>query len=284
MSAGPEIAPTTSGPTLKLEHWIFGSAPGVGYSVLAKSEDLNLSFYARRLDGIYTPLSGENLHGDETVVDVLMTHPASSGNELLFSLIGPGPLDEEFRRRTFVNHTAVVPVSALKSGRLGFEDVERAIRAYDAAPPPPGAPVRPLTVPVRALAGPPTWAGNGIAKYLSEASAETLLTRLMKEPEGRTLILSRDTGPADRRRMLTKVLEACALACGLPFVSAMSDAPALPVAARFQLVVSARAFRTDNSWALLDNALEAPSLPRVDNEDARYAALSRCFQADPGSA
>jgi hypothetical protein len=54
------------------------------------------------------------------------------------------------------------------------------------------------------------------------------------------------------------------------------------VASRFQWAVAARAFRTDSSWALLDNALDAPTLPRVPEEVARYATLAECYRNATG--
>lgn len=278
MSPATAHAPPPSGPTLALEHWTYGSAPEVGYSVLAQSADLNLSFYARRLDGIYTPLAGESLHGDETAVDVLMVHPASGGQELLVSLIREGPPDEEYRRRTFVNHTAVVPTGPLLSGRLGFDEIDRAIRAFDTSA---RGTLDPLPVVLRDPPGDPVVRSPGIGRFLSLPSAETLLSRTLQEPDGRTLVLCRDTTPAVRRLTLMRILEVMNLACRLPFVSSISDNPAGPVAARFQLVVAARAFRTDNTWALLDNALDAATLPRVPEELARYATLAQCYRT-PG--
>jgi hypothetical protein len=278
MSPDPASGPPASGPALRLQHWIYGSAPEVGYTVLAQSADLNLSFYARRLDGIYTPLAGESLHGDQTEVDVLMVHPASSGNELLVSLIGPGPVDEEYRRRTFINHTAVVPTDPLRTGRLGFDAIDRAIRGFDRGTPPTAAALEPLSVPLTDPSGPPIPPAVGIGRYLSLASAETLLTRSLGEPDGRTLVLCRDTTPTIRRLTMMRILELLNVACGVPFVSSISDNPAGPVASRFQLVVAARAFRTDNTWALLDNALDSPSLPRVPNGTGQYEALADCYR------
>jgi hypothetical protein len=276
MTAG--VAPAGNGPTVaRLQHWIFGSAPGTGYGVVAQTPDLNLGFYAKRLDGIYTPLTGENLHGDEAVVDVLMAHPASSGTELLLSWIGPGPTEEEFHRRTFVNHTVVAPVAPLRDGRLGFAAIEEAVRTFDRSRVRPTGSLEPLVVPLVAGRGPGGWAETGVRRYLSNASAETLLTRMLTAPDDATLVLSRQSSPAERRETLYRILETFHLACGLPFVSSLSDAPALPVVSRFQLVVAARAIRTDGSWALLDNTLESPTLPRVVGQESRYAALDRCY-------
>jgi hypothetical protein len=281
MSSGAAATAPTPAGGVRLDHWIYGSAPEVGYSVRAQSADLNLSFYARRLDGIYTPLTGESVHGDDTVVDVLMVHPASSGAELLFSLIGPGPVDEEYRRRTFVNHTAVVPVDLLRGGRLGFDDIDRAIRAFDAASPAAAGTIEPLAVPVRDPAGPSAMGVPGIGRFLSPAAAETLLTRSLQDPDARTLVLCRDTTPVIRRQTVMRILEVLNLGCGLPFVSSISDNPAGPVASRFQWVVAPRAFRTDNTWALVDNALETAALPRLPDQGSAYATLSQAYRTGP---
>jgi len=271
----PDPTPAAAVPALSLEHWIYGSVPEVGYSVRAQSAELNLSFYARRLDGIYTPIAGENLHGEDTVVDVAMVHPTGSGNELLYSLIRPGPRDAEYQRRTFVNHTAVVPLAPLRAGTVGFEDIDRAIRAFDQTRGDAVGSLDPL--PVTAGTGARAAPGIGLDRFVTRASAETLLSRVLQDPEARTLVLCRDSAPEVRRRTMVKLLELLALGCGLPVLPSLSDMPGLPVANRFQLVVSARAFRTDNSWALLDNALDAPSLPRVKDQDAAYASLTACF-------
>ena len=279
----PAAPAAPDAPALTLEHWIYGSVPEVGYTVRGQSAGLNLSFYARRLEGIYTPLAGESLHGDQVVVNVMMVHPASSGSELLVSRIGPGPVDEEYRRRTFVNHTAVVPTAAVKGGQLSLEENDRAIREYDGRQPDASGALDPLTVRRSDSTGGPTTPGAGIGRYLTPGSAETLLTRTLQEPDGRTLVLCRDSTADVRRATLIRILEALCLSCGLPFVSSLSDNPGGPVASRFQLVVAPRAFRTDNTWAFLDNALDAPTLPRIPEAQALYDALARCFQGAAGS-
>ena len=207
-----------------------------------------------------------------------MTHPANSATELLFSLITPGS-DDSFGRKTYVNHTAVLPVDLLQKGRLTFPDVESAIRSYDASRGEDLGLVDPLQVPMHGELDAQVRVGSGIGRYLSPASAETLLTRMATSPEARTLILCRDSSSSDRHATLLKIIEAVNLACNLPIVSGLSDIPTGSAQSRFQLVVSARAFRADNTWALLDNALEAPSLPRLDDPEGRYAALDRCYQA-----
>ncbi|MCI4367414.1 MAG: hypothetical protein L3K08_06650 [Thermoplasmata archaeon] len=277
MTAEPTPATPGSPAPWKLQHWIYGSVPEIGYSVRARSADLNLSFYARPLEGIYTPIAGENLHGDDVVVDVVMAHPTSGGNELLYSLIRPGPPDAEYQRRTFLNHTVVLPVAALRSGALTFDGVESAMRSFDPAHAGASGVVEPLAVPRIEDPTARTPPGRGIDRYLSRASAETLLTRSLQEPEGRTLVMARETTPVVRHQTLVKMLEVLSIACSLPFVSSLSDTPGGPVADRFQLVIAARAFRTDGSWALLDNALDAPSLPRAKGQAAAYDALAACY-------
>ncbi|HXY47294.1 MAG TPA: hypothetical protein VEK13_05310 [Thermoplasmata archaeon] len=278
MAAGPDRSAPAAASTVPLQHWVFGSSPEVGYGIKAKSPDLNLSMYDRRLDGIYAPLTGATLHGETGPLDVLMTHSANSATELLFSLITPGP-DDSFGRKTYINHTAVLPLEPLQKGRLWFADVESAIRRFDASHAEDLGPVDPLTVAVHDELEAQDRVGAGIGRYLSRASAETLLTRMASDADARTLVLCRDSSPAERRATLLKIIEALNLACKIPIVSGLSDIPTGSAQARFQLVISARAFRADSTWALLDNALETPSLPRLEDPQGRYAALDRCYQA-----
>ena len=112
---------------------------------------------------------------------------------------------------------------------------------------------------------------------MTRAAAETLLSRFLAEPESRTLLLARDTAPFDRRKGLTALTEALHLVCEIPFVTSISDGPTAAQLNRFQLVVSPRGLRADNTWAILDSTLDAPTLPRVDDQAARYDRLLSCF-------
>lgn len=282
MATDPAGASAPPGARLRLEHWVFGAAPEVGYSVRARSAELNLALYSKRLDGLYAPLRGEALHNPKEPVDALMVQPTGAGEELLLTFIGPGPPDEIAQRPTIASHTVVLPVASLRSGALGFEAVERAVRDFDRTHPEPLGTIDSLEVPLREPAARPR-PGAGIARHLSRASAETLLTRWLSQPEGRTLILCRDTTTSQRRQALYRILETLPLACRVPFLPSLTEIPSGSFVDRFQLVVSARAFRTDNTWVLLDCALESPTLARLDGEEERYAALAGCYAPATGA-
>ncbi len=268
--------------TVPVEHWLFGSTPGVGYGIKAKSRELNLAMYSRRIDGLNAPLRGATLHEEEGPLDVVMVHPVNAGTELLFSLFRPGPIDVDHQNnKTVLNHTAILPLEPLRSGQIRFEDVESTMHTFEAAHADATGDLEALQVPIQPAAGTSEGVGAGIGRYISRAAAETLLTRMMDDPDARTLVLSRDSSPVDRRRTLLKLVEVLNFVCNLPAVSSLSDAPAGGVLARFQLVVSARGIRADNRWALVDSSLEKATLPPVDDPDGRYGALTRCYQSRP---
>jgi len=202
-----------------------------------------------------------------------MIHPASSGTELLYSVLGPGP-DDERGRMTFANHTAVIPVRALRERSLSLAPVDAAVRAFDHDHPGPLDAIPTLSV-ARPVGGPAL--GGEIGRYVTRAAAETLLSRLLQEPESRTLLLARETPPADRRNALTALTEALHLVCDVPFVTSISDGPTAAQLNQFQFVVSPRGLRADNTWAILDSTLDAPTLPRVEDQGARYDRLLECF-------
>ena len=262
---------------VSLEHWLFGSGPETGYGVQARSPGLNLSMYERLLEGIYAPLAGATLHGDAGPVDALMAHSANAATELLLSLISDGPPDA-FGRKTFQSHTAVLPIELLQQGRLVLSDVEQALRSFNPASVGPSGILDPIVVPRNDRPDAEAQLGVGIGRFISRASVETLLTRLIQDPGARTLVLCRDSSQSDRRLTLLKIIEVLSFVCNLPIVSSLSDQPAGGVLNRFQLVVAARAFRADNSWVLLENALEIPALPRIPADAQRYLAMERCFR------
>jgi hypothetical protein len=260
-----------------LEHWIWGSVPDRGYGIRAQSRGLNLGFYAPRLEGHYTPIRGDTVEASGPNIDIAMIHPASSATELLYSVLGPGP-DDERGRITFANHTAVVPVRALRDRMLSLAAVDAALRRFDHDLPQPLDEIPPLSVP-RPGAEPAS--GREIGRYVTRAAGETLLSRLLMEPASRTLLLARETPPADRRKALIAVTEALTLVCDLPLMTSVSDGPTAAQLNRFQLVISPRGLRSDNTWAILDSTLEAPTLPRVDGQATRYEQLLECFDSPP---
>jgi len=247
--------------------------PDRGYSVRAQSGGLNLGFYAPRLEGHYTPIRGDTVESDGPHIDIAMIHPASSGAELLYSILGPGP-DDDRGRPTFANHTAVLPVRALRDRTITLAGVDAALRAFDQDHPEALDAIPPVPVP-RAVDPPAP--GQEIGRYVTRAAAETLLSRYLGVPESRTLLLARETPPADRRKALVAITEALHLVCALPFMTSMSDGPTAAQLNRFQLVIAPRGMRADNTWAILDSTLEAPTLPRVDDQEAQYDRLLACF-------
>ena len=146
MSGPPTTSPGPGDRATVLEHWIWGSVPDRGYSIRAQSAGLNLGFYTPRLEGHYTPIRGDTVESSGPNIDIAMIHPASSGTELLYSVLGPGP-DDERGRMTFANHTAVLPVRALRDRTLTLADVDAAIRAFDHEHPEPIDQIPTLTVP-----------------------------------------------------------------------------------------------------------------------------------------
>ena len=273
MSTPATPPPTPGDGALVLEHWIWGSVPDRGYGIRAQSGGLNLAFYAPRLEGHYTPIRGDTVEANGPNIDIIMFHSASSGTELLYSVLGPGP-DDDRGRMTFANHTAVLPLRALRDRSLTFADVDAALRSFDHDHPDPLDELAPLSVLRRVDAPAP---GREIGRFVTRAAAETLLSRLLQEPASRTLLLARDTPPGDRRKALTALTEALHLVCELPFMTSISDGPTAAQLNQFQLVVSPRGLRADNTWAILDSTLETPTLPRVEDQGAQYDRLLALF-------
>ena len=280
MAASPPAgsAPTTTpdpapGGAAQLDHWIYGVTPGKGYDIKAVSRGLNLSFYDERIQGFYTPIRGESLQ--EGKVSLVMVHPAPSQQELLFSVVGRGP-DDEMGRPTFANHTAIAPLSSLKNGTLTMEALEQSVRGFDVRQPNVVGDLDPLTVPLGPVSTPESLA-SGLRRCLTFAAAETLVTRLLTAPSGRTLLLMRNSTSEQRIRALRLLLTSLNLACGLPWFVSMSDAPTASALDHFQLVVSARGVRADNTWTLLDSGLDRPALPRPGGQPLLYGTLERCY-------
>lgn len=267
----PGSTPLSS--TLSVEHWVYGVTPGKGYDTKSTSRGLNLAFYDEPLQGHYTPIRGESLQTGG--VDALMVHPAPTGLELLLSVVGPGPPDE-LGRPTFANHTAVLPLDPVRAGTLRLEDAEAAVRDFDRRLPSAVGMIDPLTIPLREAVAPVTLA-KGLKQCLTPAALESLATRLLVEPSGRTLILCRESTSETRNRTLRLLVAALNLAGGLPLVRAMSDAPTSSALDAFQVVISPRGVRADNTWTLLDSALDRVVLPRAGGQDRLYATLSACL-------
>lgn len=247
--------------------------PGKGYDIKSVSRGMNLAFYDERLQSYYTPIRGESLQDGK--VNLIMLHLAPSEDELLLSIVGRGP-DDELGRPTFMNHTAVVPLDRVRTGELRLSSVEQAVRAFDAAQGNAVGEIEPLTV-ATSPAAPPDELARGIRSCITFAAAETLATRILTAPSGRTLLLCRNTTSEQRIKTLELLALSLHVAAGLPWMVSMSDAPTASALSHFQLVVGARGIRADNTWTLLDGALDRPALPRPGGQEAVYGALERCF-------
>jgi hypothetical protein len=259
---------------VQLDHWVYGVTPGKGYDIKSVSRGLNLSFYDERIQGFYTPIRGESMADGK--VNLVMLHLAPSRTDLLLSVVGRGP-DDELGRPTFANHTAVTPLARLRTGELTMATVESAVRAFDTVHASDVGDLDPLPVTLSRPA-PPEMLARGVRRCLTFAAAETLATRILTSPSGRTLLLCRNSTPDQRIRTLELLSTALSLAAGLPWMFSMSDAPTTSALDHFQLIVAPRGIRADNTWTLLDAALDRPALPRPGGQEAIYQTLERCFQ------
>jgi hypothetical protein len=265
----------TPGGPLRLHHWTYGVTPGEGYGIKAHSAGLNISLYEAALRGRYTPIRGETVQ-DAGGVNSRMLHPASSGEDLLLSRLTKGPPDE-LGRPTFQNHIAVVPREALAAMRVTLKGVEAALADFDLK----NVNMAGETPPLDVQGPPPGWRlGEGLRQNISRAAIETIATRRMADPDGRTLLLCREAPPAVRNEVLFRVVELLDFALGLqPFV-AMSDAPTASALNAFNLVVAPRGVRGDNSWAIVEASLENAVLPRVGRAADVYSAIEKSYADD----
>jgi hypothetical protein len=265
-----------AGETIRLEHWIYGASPEKGYGNKAESQDLNGPLYMRYLDGHFTPVRVEKTASGSTVIDARMIHPASANDEVLLSVLGRGVADE-YNRPTIANHTVVLPGPALRSGRLRFQDAEQAALDFDRRFPKAAGRVDPLTVPL----GPPRDSGDGIGRTLKHVitrpALDTLVSRLLSDPESRTLILCRGSTNQYRNELLYKLVELFYTVGEIPMFSAISDAPTLSAMNHFRLAISARGVRADGSWTLLDASIDKPALPPLKGKAPVYARIAAAF-------
>lgn len=261
---------------LELDHWIYGVIPGVGYTTKAVSRGLDAGLYDPYLRGHYTPIRAATAQTAETQVDLHMIHPVQSGQEVLASRISRGGPDEA-GRPTFTNHTVVVPTNALRSGRLTLDIVYRTVEEYEKEGASFTGEVGLLRVPARSDEGGADL-GSGIHKHLTLPALETLATRMMAEPSGRTLLLCRNTTPAARNTTLHLIVELLSWSCGLPVCTAISDAPRASALNFFNLVIATRGVRSDSSWVILESALAENVLPRVSGRDDVYQTIAAMFR------
>jgi hypothetical protein len=265
--------------TARLHHWIYGVTPGIGYGSKGASKGLNTSLYESKLKGHLTPIRGEAVQGDGSV-DMRMFHPVGAGEEILLSVLGKGPRDEE-GRPTFQNHSIVAPTALLKEGRLSLAQLDQSLRDYDVANPSAAGALELIEVPLNP-ADSPHQLGKGIRQHMNRAAVETLATRRLADNFGRTLILCRGSVAPQRNTVLYKLIELLNLKCGVPFFTGSSDAPTTPTLNFFNLIVSARGVRADNSWVLLDAALEKPALARLPKRDEIYQKIEAAFLEEAG--
>src|SRR3990172_5579858 len=135
-----------------------------------------------------------------------------------------------------------------------------------------------LGIPLRAKGEGPLSLGVGVHKHVTLPALETLATRMMAEPGGRTLLLCRNTTADARNTTLHLIVELLGLACGLPFFTAISDAPRASALNFFNSVVAPRGVRADSSWVLLESALGENVLPRVSGRDEVYQVISSAYR------
>lgn len=265
------------------DHWIYGVVPGIGYTTKATSRGFDAGLYDPYLRGHYTPIRASAVASTEEAVDLRMFHPVRTGREILLSRISRGDPDES-GRPTFMNHTVVVGTDPLRSGRLTLEAIFRAITEFDTHTADLPREIDLLGVPMQPQEEAPPRFGDGIHKHLTFPALEALGTRIMTDPTSRTLLLCRNTTPEVRNTTLTLLYELLSWGCGLPLVTAISEAPRSSALNFFNLVISPRGVRADSSWAILESALAEPALPRVLDRDDVYEALSSAIRQSDGVA
>ncbi len=263
----------TDGDVVEFDHWIYGVVSGVGYTTKAVSRGLDAGLYDPYLRGHYTPIRAAAAQMAEDEVDLHMIHPLRTGRELLLSRISRG-IPDEAGRPTFTNHTVVARTDVLRSGRITLEAVYRSIKEFDREAADVRAEMPLLKIPTRSEADGPLRFGDGIHKHLTFPAIETLATRIMTDPTSRTLLLCRNTSADARKATLNLVFEVLAWGCGLPLMTAISEAPRSSALNFFNLVVAQRGVRADSSWAILESALSESVLPRVLDRDEVYQVLT----------
>ena len=263
----------TDGDVVEFDHWIYGVVPGVGYATKALSQGLDAGLYEPYLRGHYTPIRAATAQTTDDPIDLRMIHTVRTGRELLLSRITRGPPDEA-GRPTFTNHTVVARTDVLRSGRTRLEAVFRSMDAFDRKDANVQGEVDLLRVPTRSETEGPLRFGDVIHKHVTFPAIETLATRIMTDPTSRTLLLCRNTTPEARNATLNLVYELLGWACGLPLLTAISEAPRASALNFFNLVVAPRGVRADSSWAILESALSYSVLPRVLDRDEVYQMLT----------
>lgn len=271
---------STDGDFVEFDHWLYGAVPGVGYTTRAVSKGLDAGLYDQYLRGHYTPIRGATAQSHDEPVDLRMIHPVRGGREILLSRITRGPPDEA-GRPTFANHTVVARMEPLRAGRIRLESVFRSMDELAREDDDIQGEMPLLRIPIRPDEEGRVPFGLGIHKHLTFPALETLATRIMADPNSRTLLLCRNTTSDARNATLNLIFELLGWACGLPLLTAISEAPRSSALNFFNLVVAPRGVRADSSWAILESALAEPVLPRVLDRDEVYQVLTATVRQSP---
>jgi hypothetical protein len=265
---------------VEFDHWLYGVLPGVGYTQKAMSKGLDAGLYDQYLRGHYTPIRAAAAQTYEEPIDLHMIHPVRGAREILLSCITRGPPDEA-GRPTFANHTVVARAELLRSGQINLESIFRSLEEFDRRHPEIAGEMPLLRVPTRSEEARALPVGHGVHRHLTFSALETLATRIMSKPESRTLLLCRNSTPEARNTTLNVVFELLSWACGLPMLTAISEAPRSSAMNFFNFVVAPRGVRADSSWAILESSLAEPVLPRVLDRDEVYQVLTRAVRQSP---
>src|SRR2546425_873012 len=271
---------TADGNAARFDHWVYGVVPGVGYTSKAFSRGLDAGLYDQYLGGHYTPIRAAAAQTMDAAIDLRMIHPIRTGREILVSRVTRGPLDEA-GRPTFTNHTLVATTELLRTGRGSLDAAFGALEGVEKRGPDAQGGVTPPDVHLRSdtEAHPPF--GSGIHRHLTFPALETLATRIMTDANSRTLMLCRNTPPEARNVTLNLAYELLAWGCGLPPLTAISDAPRASALNFFNLVISPRGVRSDSTWAILESALAESVLPRAAERDEVYQVLMAAMRQSP---
>lgn len=264
------------GGPIALQHWIYGASPEKGYGTKAESHLLNGPLYARYLGSHFTPVRVEKTNSGSTVIDARMIHPAPANDEVLLSILGRGVADE-YNRPTIANHTVVLPGPALRSGRLTFEMAETAAAEFDKKYPKAAGKIDPLLVELRPADAPKDARWAGIRRLITKAAVDTLVTRFLHEPQGRTLLLCRGSTHQYRNELLYRLVELVFAGGEIPLFTGISDAPTLSAMNHFRLAISTRGVRADGTWTLLDASIDQPALGHARGHQPIYARVAEAF-------
>ncbi|MDE1821510.1 MAG: hypothetical protein KGI98_11785 [Euryarchaeota archaeon] len=275
--AAPGVSPGVGEASeIGLEHWIYGVSPDKGYGTRAVSSGLNPQLYIRHLAGHFTPVRVEKTTSGSTVIDARMIHPANAAGELILSILGRGAADE-YNRPTIQNHTVIVPQSLLRSGRLTLASVEKAAVDYDRLHPTICGTMEPLFARIQAPSETLGGAVPVIRRLMTKAAMDTLVTRILGDPHGRTLVLCRGATNEARNELLYAIVETLCLDAEVPLFPCISDAPTLSAMNHFRLATASRGVRADASWMLLDASIEKAALPTLRSKALIYARVASAY-------